>query len=73
MIIGVKVIPNSRTNRVVEEGDGLKVYVVSPPAEGKANKELVQTLARYYVVRKSRVKMLKGEKSRSKLIEIEGY
>ncbi len=69
----VKVIPrSSRAEIVGKEGDAVKVRVTSPPEGGKANKELLETLSRWLGVRKSRVKIVAGETSRKKLIEVEG-
>jgi uncharacterized protein (TIGR00251 family) len=72
LIVKVKVKPNSRVEEVVEMSRGeLEVKVKAPPEKGKANKRLVEVLARHYGVPPSRVKILKGHTSRTKLVEIE--
>ncbi|MFA4835076.1 MAG: DUF167 domain-containing protein [Dehalococcoidia bacterium] len=67
----IRVIPNARKNRVLEEEGQLKVYLTAPPAEGKANKALIELLADHFKVKKSSVRIVKGEKSRNKVVEIE--
>jgi hypothetical protein len=70
MKLKIKVIPNTKDSEVVEEIGFLKVKVDAPAKEGKANKRLIEILADYFKIPKSKVKILKGEGSRNKLIEI---
>jgi uncharacterized protein YggU (UPF0235/DUF167 family) len=44
--------------------------VLSPPIKNKANKEMIRLLADYYNVNKSAIKIIKGEHSREKLVEV---
>ena len=69
-IFSVRVIPNAKQNRIVDEGDRLKVHLTSPPADGRANKALIDFLANHFTVKKNSVKIIKGEKSRDKIVEI---
>ena len=72
MVVQIKVKPNSKKPRIEEgAGGGLTVYLKSPPAEGKANEELIATLAARYGVPKSRVRIKAGASSRTKLVVIE--
>ena len=50
------------------EGDALRVRIRSAPVDGKANKELVETLAGEFGLPKSRVVFKSGETSKSKRI-----
>uniref|UniRef100_A0A7V0Z6G6 UPF0235 protein ENP86_07860 n=1 Tax=candidate division WOR-3 bacterium TaxID=2052148 RepID=A0A7V0Z6G6_UNCW3 len=68
--INIKVIPNARKNLVCEEDGIFKVYVNAPPVEGRANKAVIEVLSEYFNVRKSNIKIIKGEKSRNKVLEI---
>ena len=71
MLLTVKVKPNSRQAHIEEREDGsLVVYVKSPPAEGKANEELIRQLAQRFDVPKSRIRIKSGLSSRSKLVEV---
>lgn len=71
MRVSVKVIPNAKKAGVASEGETLKVKLISPPSDGKANKELLEILSAHYSVPKSRIKIVRGEKSRNKILEIE--
>jgi uncharacterized protein (TIGR00251 family) len=62
----------SRTEVVGEHGDALKIRLAAPPVEGAANAELVSFLAKKLGVSKSAVRLVKGERGRQKLVEVEG-
>ena len=70
MKIKVKVIPNSKTEEVVREGDGFLVRVKEPPKEGKANRAVIKLLADHFKVSKGSVVILSGFKNRNKVIDI---
>jgi uncharacterized protein (TIGR00251 family) len=42
----------------------------SPPAEGRANRELIERLAEYFQVPRTQVRIVSGAGSRIKLVEI---
>ncbi len=62
----------SRTEIAGLHGDALKIRLAAPPVEGEANAELVRFLAKRLGVTKSAVRIVKGEKGRQKMVEIEG-
>jgi hypothetical protein len=70
MIIEVHVITNAKKREMRLEGQCLKVKLVSVPQDGKANAELIGFLAAFFRVRKSEVKIVKGERERKKLVSI---
>ncbi|MFH1825850.1 MAG: DUF167 domain-containing protein [bacterium] len=70
MIFKVRVIPNAKHNKIVQEPGRLKVYLTAPAVEGKANKALIKFLAEYFDVKKSKIKIVKGSKSRDKIVEV---
>jgi len=70
-IFKVKVIPNAKKNEVIREEEKLKVYVNVPAKDGKANRALIETLADFFNVKKRDVKIVSGEKSREKMVQIE--
>ena len=71
-LLEVCVFTKSSRPRVDRVEDGsYKVYVSSAPERGKANKELFTALARHLGVKKSEINIVRGEKSRNKLIRIE--
>ena len=71
MKIQVKVIPNSRKVKVEKNKAGLRVKVNAPAKEGKANKRLVEILAKYLSKPKLSIKIIKGLTSKNKVIEID--
>lgn len=63
--------PNSKENKIIgNHGEQLKIAIKSAPVDGKANKMLVAFLAKHYKVSKEHVKILHGETSQHKLVEI---
>lgn len=71
IIFNVRVIPRSSKSEIVGEYDGnLKVKLTSPPVDGKANKELIKLLSKELKTAKSDIKIVSGETSKSKRIEI---
>ena len=71
-VVQVKVIPKSGRSSVKIEGKTLKVWLKSAPEDGKANDELVRTLADKYDVPLSRIHILRGKSSKNKLVDIVG-
>ena len=53
-------------------GDAIKLKVAAPALEGKANEELVAFLANKLGVSRRSVALVIGEKSRDKVVVIEG-
>lgn len=66
----VRVIARSKKELVKQEGQLLKVYTNSPAIDGKANEAVIGLLAKYFNVKKSRIEIVKGEKSRNKVVII---
>jgi hypothetical protein len=72
-IVPVRVHPGARRNEVLGFCNGvLEVKVAAPPEKGKANKELINFLSELLEVSQSRLTILRGQTSRSKLIAIDG-
>jgi len=69
----VKIIPNASKNQIVGfENDKLKIRIQKAPERNKANKELIAFLSGIFKIAKSKIKIIKGEKSQIKKIEVEG-
>ena len=65
--------PRSSRNKLVGiHNNSIKIALTSPPVDGKANKALIQFLARLCGVPKSAVRIVAGESSRNKTIVIVG-
>ncbi len=72
-LLKVRVIPGARKTEIAGESGGrLRVRLQAPPVEGKANKELTRFIARELGLKKNRVSLTKGEKSREKTVLLEG-
>jgi uncharacterized protein YggU (UPF0235/DUF167 family) len=70
--ISVKVIPKSRRSELKFEGNTLKVWLKSAPEDGKANEELVRTLADKLEISLSEIKLTRRVSSRNKTVDISG-
>lgn len=70
MKLNVRVVPNAKQNKIVREESRFKVYLTTPPVEGKANKALIRFLAEHFGVKKNKIRIMRGEKSRDKVLEI---
>jgi len=73
VVINVKAQPrSSKAGLDGLLGDAVKVRVRSAPVDGKANKELVETIADAFGLPKSRVSFKSGETSKTKRILLSG-
>lgn len=69
----VKVHPRARKNAITGEvGDALKLALLAPPVEGKANEACIKFLAEILGVPRSSVTVAAGHSSRQKLIRVIG-
>ncbi|HLY18773.1 MAG TPA: DUF167 domain-containing protein [Bryobacteraceae bacterium] len=71
--IAVKVHPRARRTRIAGRlGEAWKLDLAAPPADGKANQACIGFFADLAGVPQSRVRIVLGLSSRTKVIEIEG-
>jgi uncharacterized protein (TIGR00251 family) len=71
ILLKVYLQPKSSRNEIVGPyRDGIKVRVTAAPVEGKANDVLLRFLAKEFGVTPSSVEMVRGHRSREKLIRI---
>ncbi len=72
MKIEVKVIPGAKINQMQVGFDGnIKVWVTQIAEDGKANRKVIEMLAKHFKTAKSNIKILYGHKERRKLIEVD--
>ena len=77
--ITVKLTPGARQNAIIGWEDDLfgertlKVQVTEIPEKGKANKALIKLLSKEWKIAKSAITIIRGETSRTKILEIEGH
>lgn len=82
-LVRCRVTPKARKNEILGWADDrtpsaigaeriLRVKLNAPPLDGKANRELLVFLAKVFGLSKSAVTIRSGEKSRLKLVQIDG-
>lgn len=70
--LAVQLTPGAKKNEVIGVlGNELKIRLQAPPIEGRANAALVRYLADCLDVPKSRVRVVHGQTSRHKVVEID--
>ena len=70
--ITVRVTPRARNNEIVEVLSDLtvKIRLMAPPVEGKANKALIEFLSEVLDTPKSKIEIVAGETGRDKIVSI---
>jgi uncharacterized protein YggU (UPF0235/DUF167 family) len=76
--IQVKLTPKASSDRIGEVRvaasgeEQLAVYVTAPPDKNKANEAMIRLLARHLDVPPSCLSIVRGHKSRSKVVQVLG-
>lgn len=76
VLLGIRVTPKSARNEVTGQTEGadgsvsLQVRVTAQPEKGKANKAVIQTLARSLGLAKTDLTIVSGETARHKTVHI---
>lgn len=71
-IFNVRVIPRARVNSVTRDENGkIKVHTTAAPSDGKANDAVIRALADFLDVPRSRIRIVRGQTSHDKVIEVE--
>jgi uncharacterized protein len=69
----VRLQARARRNAILEERDGvLRVSVAAAPVNGQANAALCKLIAKRAGVARGRVSVIRGERSREKVVRVEG-
>lgn len=72
-LLEITVSPKSSRSMVAVDAEGrVKVYLNSPPVEGKANEECIGLLAKKIGVARTRLEIDRGSRGRKKLIRVQG-
>lgn len=67
----IKVKTKAKKEKVeIINKNNLIIYVKELPIEGKANEAIIRLLANFFKVSKAEVKIIRGLKSKNKIIEI---
>lgn len=71
--IEVRLRPRGRGDELLGFRDGvLQARVAAPPLDGRANRALCKLVAKAAGVAPSRVSVVRGERSRDKLVRVDG-
>lgn len=70
--IEVRLRPRGRDELLEMRGGVLQARVTAPPVDGRANRALCKLIARRLGIAPSRVSVVRGEKSRDKLVQVKG-
>ena len=71
MIINIKVKPNSKKQEIVKiDNSKYLISLKEKPENNKANIELIKLLKKYFKVDSNDIKIIKGLRSKNKLVEI---
>jgi len=71
--IDVRVIPRAGKSAIAGERDGrMLIRVAAPPVEGAANDAVIELLAKLLDCPRRAVRIVSGEKSRSKRLAVDG-
>jgi len=69
----IRLQPRARRNAIGEERDGVvRMSVAAPPVDGRANAALCKLIAKRAGVARGRVSVIRGERSREKVVRVEG-
>ncbi len=72
-ILKVHICPNAKKEEILGlyNNEYLKISVMAQPIDGKANKALINLLAKKLHIAKSNITIVKGENSRDKILNID--
>lgn len=71
--LAVRVHPGARKNDVAGLHAGaVKISIAAPPADGRANEEMIAYLAELLKVPRARISLVSGAANRSKVLRITG-
>jgi uncharacterized protein len=71
--IRVRLTPRAARDHIAsDDSDGYLVRVTAPPVDGRANDALCRLIARRAGIAPSRVTLVRGAKSREKVVSVEG-
>jgi uncharacterized protein (TIGR00251 family) len=70
--LAIRVTPRAKKNEVsgIMDDGTIKIRLIAPPVEGKANASLIKFLAEILGVSRSKIEIIAGESGRDKLISI---
>ena len=73
-VVRVRVIPRAKADEISEilQDGRVKIRLVAPPVDGKANKSLKVFLSSILKVPRSSIEIISGSKGRDKVVRVNG-
>ncbi len=68
-LIKLYIKPNSKNQKIVDDGEFLTIFLNSKPIQNKANKELINFLKKKLEISSNKIQIISGLKSSNKIIE----
>lgn len=69
----VRLQPRANRDAIIGERSGvLRIAVTAPPVDGQANEALCRLIAKQAHIARSRVSVVRGERSREKVVRVDG-
>ena len=69
-VLRLNVKTNSRSQKIINNGDVLTIFLKSKPVQNKANKELIALIGKKLNLSSNQIQIISGSKSKDKLIKI---
>ncbi len=57
---------------IIEEEGFIRIYTMEPRENNRANLDVMKQISRYYDVPSTSIKIISGQRSRTKVVEIDG-
>lgn len=71
MLIKVKTHPGSKKEKIISKTeDSLEIWLKEKPIMNQANKALINLLSDFLKIKESRIRLIRGVRTRNKIIEI---
>ena len=72
MLIKVKAYPSAGKEEIIKKSeDSFEIWVKENPVQGQANRAIISALAKYLNIDREKIRIIKGGKRRSKVIEVD--
>lgn len=65
-----KVLVSFHKDYIEVRGDEIEIGIMSRPQKGEANGEIIRKIAKHFCVPRSDVRLVSGQKSRTKIVNV---
>lgn len=70
-LLYVKIKPNSKIQKFLDDGGYLTIFLRSKPIQNKANRELINLIKKKLEISSNQIKILSGKKNPKKVLQIQ--